>query len=165
GGEGGEVDERAGDQVLVIHVAAHQVGRGRAVLAVGRGRGHAHAAEKRTHGDGDAGGEVGEHGLPVERDDAHGAQAGHVEKAAGGAEGVVGVGDAALDFEDVNGKRVAGLGALDIDGAGEDVTAGAALVARDVGVDLLQGGLDLVIGDAGAGQAGGAVGQQGIHRD
>ncbi len=104
--------------------------------------------------DDDAGGEGGGHGLLVERDDLHPRIGELVGEIAGPvAEGVVGVGDGQLDLVDADFQSIAGLRALDIDRAGEDVAAGA--LVGDGGDDVAQGLLDVRRGDAGFFERGG----------
>ena len=78
---------------------------------------------------------------------------------------VVAVVDRQIDRQDLHLERVARLGAFDVHRAGEDVTAGPAAIAGHLGDDRLQRRLDLVVGHAGAREAGRVVGQQRVDVD
>jgi hypothetical protein len=132
-GVDGDEEGGAGDQVLVVHVAAVHPGRGGVPLAGGLGRRDAHGAEEGVQRDVDAGGEVADHLLAVERDDL--ARVGEVvgQEAAAGAEAVAGPGDVDVDLLDADFEDVAGFGFGDGDRAGEDVAAGAAVGGGDLG--------------------------------
>ncbi len=164
----GDVEGGAFDEVAVIHVAGVGAG-GRAVeLAGGGWRGDAHAAEEGVQGEGDVGGEAGDHVPAVEGDDAAVAILKILfEKAGGGAEAVVGPGDGEGDFFDVDFEDVAGFGAFDEDGAGEDVAAGAAgegFIGDGFG-DGAEGLGNLIGGDVEAFEGGDAGGADGIDGD
>ncbi len=90
---------------------------------------------------GDARGEVGEHAGAIERDD-FGAAIGEVvrQKAAARAEAVAGPRHVDGYLDDPYLKHIAGFGLGDRDGAGEDVTAGTALVLRHAVIERLQPG-------------------------
>ncbi len=97
----GDVEGGAGDELLVIHVAGVGVGRG--AVDAGRSAGcYAHGAEEGVERDVDAGGEVGEHPVAVERDD-FGFAVGELlrEEAAAEAEAVAGEVGVEVDFEDL----------------------------------------------------------------
>ncbi len=79
------------------------------------------------------------------------------------AEAVVGVGNRQLDFLQPDLQRVAGLGAVDVDRAGEDVAAGAAILRRYAVEDVAQVLLHVGGLHAGLLQAGGAVGQHRVE--
>jgi len=127
GAFGGDWDVKggAGDELLVIHVAGVGVGR-RAVDAGGAGGGDAHGAEEGVEREVDARGEVGEHALAIEGDDARAAVRELLrEEAAAQAEAVAGKAGVDVDLEDLHFEDVAGFGLLDGDGSGEDVAARA----------------------------------------
>ena len=164
GGVNGDEEGGSGDEAFVVEIAGVGAGRGAADPAGGFVGGNAHAAEERLKRDVDAIGEVGGHAVFVEGDDL-GFLEGEVfgEEAEARGEAVVGVGEHEIDFEDADFEDVAGLGGFDEDGAGEDVAAGAFVF--DLGVDVAEGLLDLLGGDSGAAQAGGAVGEEGLDFD
>ncbi len=166
-GVDGDVEGGAGDHLFVVDVAGVHPGWGGVVLAGGLGWGDAHAAEEGVEGDVDAGGEVADHVVAVERDDA-GAAVGEVvgEEAAAGAEAVAGPGDVDGDLLDADFEDVAGLGFGDGDGAGEDVAAGTFFAGGVVFVDVGDVGRDVGVGDAeGLEALGGAAGGEGLDGD
>jgi hypothetical protein len=147
-GVDGDVEGGAGNELLVVHVAAVHPGWGGVVLAT-LGGGDAHASEEGVEGNVDAGSEVADHFGSVERNDA-GFAVGEVvgQEAAAGAEGVAGPGDVDVDFLYADLEDVAGFGFFDGDGAGEDMAAGALFRGGIVFVDVGD-----VRGDVGCGDA------------
>ena len=117
-GVDGEIDGGAGDEFLVVHVAAVHPGWGGVVLAAGCG-GDAHAAEEGVKRDVDAGSEVADHPGAIERDEA-GVAVGEVvgEEAAAGTEGVTGPSDVDVDLLDANFEDIAWFGSVDGYGTG-----------------------------------------------
>jgi hypothetical protein len=166
-GVDGEEDCGAGDEVLVVHVAAVHPGRGGVGAAAG-GDGDAHGPEEGVQWDVDAGGEVADHLLAVKRDELL-ARVGEVvgEEAAADAEAVAGPRDVYVDLLDADFEDVAGGCAFNRDGAGEEVAAGAAV--GGVGL-VVEDGLDPG-GDVGGGDAAGdeilgvAAGGEGLDGD
>ncbi len=163
----GVEDGRAGDEVLVVHVATVNPGWGGVVAAGGFGWGDADGAEERVQRDGDVWGEVGDHAGAVQGDD-FGMGVGVVvgEEAVAFAEAVAGEVGVEMDFEDADLEDVAGLGFGDGDGAGENVSSGAAVGFGDVGVKLAEPGGDVFRLDALRGEAlGVAAGGGCLHDD
>jgi hypothetical protein len=166
-GVDGDIESGAGDHFFVVDVAGVHPGWGGVVLAGGLGRGDAHAAEERVQRDVDARGEVADHFVAVEGDDA-GVAVGEVvgEEAAAGAEAVAGPGDVDVDLLDADFEDVAGFGFGDGYGAGEDVTAGTFFCGGDLGVDVAD-----VLGNVGGFDAQGfealgrAAGGEGLDGD
>ena len=118
-------------------------------------------------GDVDAGGEVADHLVAVEGDDA-GFAVGEVvgEEAAAGAEGVAGPGDVDVDLLDADFEDVAGFGFCDGDGAGEDVAAGAFFGWRGLWCRCRRRRGDVGVGDAeGLEALGWAAGGEGLDFD
>ena len=151
----------AGDQRLVVHVAAIDRRRRGIIAAKGRRRRDAHAAEKGAERNVDARREPAHHRLAVERDDLHPRIGEIVGQEAGAvAERVIGIGNGEIDLEDPDLERVAGFRTLDRDRAGQDVPARAPRRLGNAVEHRAQGGLDIGGCDAGFFQAGRAVGQQ-----
>ncbi len=152
------------DQLLVVHIAAVDGRRGAVIAAEGGRRRYAHAAEEGVQRDGDAGRELSGHMLAVQRNDL-GAGVGEVvgQQAGAIAEAVIGVGDGKGDLPYADLQHVAGLRALDIDRAGQDVASGAPLGQRDMIEHVAQAGLYLVRRHAVALKPRGAVGQDGVE--
>jgi hypothetical protein len=165
-GVDGEIDGGAGDELLVVHVAAVHPGRSGVVFSA-LGGGDTHAAEEGMEGDVDAGREVSDHFGAVEGDEA-GFAVGEVvgEEAAAGAEGVAGPWDVDVDFLNANFEDIAGCGSVDGDGAGEDVASGALVGGGIVFVDVVDVGGDVGWGDAEGFEAlAGAAGGEGLDFD
>src|ERR1051326_2395839 len=117
---------RPGDEILVVEIAGVN-SRWRAGDTAHRlGRRDAHAAEKRMQRNIDLRGKAGDHLLPVERNYFH---PGFRELTRSGedpalrAEAVVSVRNGDVDFLDPHFERIARLGALDEDRAGQDMAA------------------------------------------
>ena len=157
-----QVERRAGDQLLVVHVAADESGRGGVIAAdVGRRR-DTHAAEEGMQRHLYARREMRDHTLAIEGDDLH-PRVGEIlaEDAQAVTKAVVGVRDRQIDAVDMDFQRVAGFGAVDIDGTGQDVAAGPAV--SDLVVEQTQAGLDICGFDAAAFERGGARCQDGVE--
>src|SRR5882724_1386661 len=119
------IDSSAGDEFLVIQVAAMDPWWG-AVPATGfLWRGYAQAAEKRMQGDLYSFRPVGDHFFCIQLDDLHLAVEDLVRQEASCANGIITVGNSQIDGLQPHFEDVAGFRAFDIDGAGENVTARA----------------------------------------
>ena len=114
----------------------------------------------------DAGAEMPDHPLRIERHDLH-LRIGEVvgEEAGAVAEAVVGIGDGEIDLDDAHLERVAGLGSLDRDWAGQDMAAGTAVGLRNAVVDRAQALLNVGGRNAGFFEPRWAVGQQRVNYD
>jgi hypothetical protein len=165
-GVDGEIDGSAGDELLVVHVAAVHPGRSRVVLASGCS-GDAHAAEEWVKGNVDAGGEVADHLCAVEQDEAGVAVREVVgEETAAGAEGVAGPRNVDVDFLDPDFEDIAWFGSVDGYRTGEDVASGTLVGGRIVFVDVVDVGGDVGGSDAEGLQAlAWAAGGEGLDLD
>ena len=162
----GEIDGSAGDELLVVHVAAVHPRRSGVVLA-SRSSGDPHAAEEWMKRNVDAGREVADHLCTVEWDDTGVAVREVVgEKTAAGAEGVAGPSDVDIDFLDADFEHIAWFGSIDGYGAGEDVASGTLVGCRIVFVDVVNVGGDVGGSDAERFQAlARAAGGEGLDLD
>src|SRR5579883_252594 len=158
--EGGALDE-----VFVIQIAGVDAGRAAVDAAGDLRRRHPHAAEERMERDCDAGAEMGDHALAVERDDLAAAslEIPRRQHAAVRAEAVRGIRGVEPDLADADLQRVAGLGAFDINRPRQNVAARAPVL--DFGVDGLQFGLDVLLLDSAVAQGRRVVGAEGLDLD
>jgi len=148
-GVDGDVEGGSSYHLFVVDVAGVHPGRCGVPLTGGLGRGDAHAAEEGMKRDVDAGAEVADHLVAIQRDEP-GVAVGEVvrEEAAACAEAVAGPGNVDVDLLDADFEDVTGFGFGDGDRTGEDVAAGAALCGREFGVDVVDVGGNVFGGDA-----------------
>ena len=138
----GNVERGSRDQFLVVEIARVDPRRRAADAAIRLRRRHAHAAEERPERNLDAIGESPDHALAVERNDLDPRVRKIIrQKPGAGTESVVSVRNGQPDLLDPHLQRVAGLGAFDVHGPGENMAA-RPFVGHLV-VDGAQGWFDL----------------------
>src|SRR6202158_5760132 len=139
----GKIERGAGDEILVIEIAAHNPRRSAVEAARAFRWRVAHTAEKRMQWNLDAWGEFSDHALFVEWNNFYFRVRIIVGQiAAARPECIVGVRNRQFDGENSHFERIADFRAFDVNRSGEDVPAGA-FVFHLVG-DVAQRLLDLV---------------------
>jgi len=159
-----KVERRADGEVLQVDVAAIRAGRDRALPAQGARRPRRHDAEEGRERHLDAGRETRHLPLEVEGDDKAAVQGELVGKPAfPHAHRIDAVGRPRRYLEDMDGERVAGLGAGDMDGARDDVRAEAAMLHLGIERNGVGERLHLVAGEEDGGIP--LIGEEALMRD